>query len=138
MLLIVRLLGVTADVEGNFDDVAENKYYYKEIGIAKALGLTNGIDGANFQPEVSITRQDVFVLAYRVLRQQGLIKTEGDLGVLNQFSDSAEISQYAKEALATLISMDLVKGSENMVNPKGNATRAETAVFIYRLSSLLS
>jgi CubicO group peptidase (beta-lactamase class C family) len=137
MLLIVRLLGVTADVEGNFDDVAENKYYYKEIGIAKALGLTNGIDGANFQPEASITRQDMFVLAYRIMQQQGLIKTEGDLGVLNQFSDSAGISQYAKEAIAALISMDLVKGSGNMINPKGIATRAETAVFTYRLSSLL-
>ncbi|MDD4238778.1 MAG: beta-lactamase family protein [Desulfotomaculaceae bacterium] len=137
MLLMVRLLGVTADVEGNFGDVAENEYYYKEIGIAKALGLTTGIDGANFHPEVSITRQDMFLLAYRIMQQQGLIKTEVDLGVLNQFSDSAEISQYAKEALATLISMDLVKGSENMINPKGNATRAETAVFIYRLLSLL-
>ncbi len=68
---------------------------------------------------------------------QGLIKTEGELGVLNQFSDSAGISQYAKQALATLLSMDLVKGSGNIINPKGNATRAETAVFIYRLSSLL-
>ena len=124
-------------MEGNFDDVAENKYYYKEIGIARALGLTNGIDGANFQPEASITRQDMFVLAYRIMQQQGLIKTEGDLGVLNQFSDSAGISQYAKEAIAALISMDLVKGSGNMINPKGIATRAETAVFTYRLSSLL-
>ncbi|MDD4238986.1 MAG: S-layer homology domain-containing protein [Desulfotomaculaceae bacterium] len=116
MLLIVRLLGLTADVEGNFGDVAENKYYYKEIGIARALGLTTGIDGANFHPEVSITRQDMFLLAYRILQQQGMIKTEGELGVLNQFSDSAEISQYAKQALATLISMDLVKGSGNIVN----------------------
>lgn len=137
ILLIVRMLGVTAEVEGNFGDVAKDKYYYKEIGIAKALGLTSGIDGINFQPEVSITRQDMFVLAYRIMQQQGLVKTERDLGVLNQFSDSTEISWYAKEALAALISMDLVKGSANLINPKGNATRAETAVFIYRLSSLL-
>jgi len=31
MLLMVRLLGVTADVARNFDDVAEYAYYYKEI-----------------------------------------------------------------------------------------------------------
>lgn len=137
MLLMVRLLGVTADVVGNFDDVAENKYYYKEIGIARALGLTSDVDGANFQPEVSITRQDMFVLAYRILQRQGLINTEGDPGVLNQFSDSDEISQYARQALATLVSMDLVQGSANMLNPRGNATRAEAAVFIHKLSSLL-
>ena len=136
-LLIVRLLGVTADVAGKFDDVAKDAYYYKEIGIAKTLGLTTGIDGVNFHPELSVTRQDMFVLAYRIMQQQGLIKAEGDPGVLNQFSDSAEISLYARQAMATLVSLDLVKGSENMINPRGNATRAETAVFIYRLSSLL-
>ena len=138
MLIMVRLLGVTADVAGNFADVAENKYYYKEIGIARALGLASGVDGANFQPEASITRQDMFVLAYRIMQRQGLIKTEGDPGVLNQFSDNAEISQYARQALATLVSMDLVKGSGNMVNPNGNATRAEAAVFIYGLLSFFS
>lgn len=137
MLIMMRLLGVTADVAGNFADVAENTYYYKEIGIARALGLASGVDGSNFQPEASITRQDMFVLAYRILQRQGLIKIEGDPGVLNQFSDSAGISQYARQAMATLVSMDLVKGSGNMVNPNGNATRAEAAVFIYSLSSLL-
>ena len=112
-------------------------YYYKEIGIARDLGLTNGIDGTKFHPEASITREDMFVLACRVMQQQGLVKTEGDPGVLNQFTDNAGISQYAKEAIAALVSMDLVKGSRNMIKPKGIATRAETAVFIYRLLSLL-
>ncbi|OQA08427.1 MAG: Endo-1,4-beta-xylanase A precursor [Firmicutes bacterium ADurb.Bin373] len=136
LLLIVRLLGLTADVDSNFDDVGENKYYYREIGIARALGLTSGVDGANFQPEAGVTRQDMFVLAFRILRQQGLINTGGDPGVLDRFADRAEVSPYAGEALATLVSMDLVKGSENMLNPLGNVTRAEAAVFVHNLSKL--
>lgn len=133
--LIVRWLGLTAEVEGNFEDIAEDEYYYKEIAIAKALGLTTGIDGINFHPEAGITREDMFVLAYRVLLQQGLVETEGDISVLEQFIDSAGVSPYAQTALATLISMDLIKGSENMINPGGYATRAEMAVFIHRLAS---
>lgn len=137
LLLMVRMLGLTADVKDNFPDVAVNKYYYHEIGIAKALGLTTGVGGNKFDPEISITRQDMFVLACRMMEQQGIIRGEANLDVLDQFSDRAEIADYAQNDLAVLISLGLIKGSDGKINPRGNATRAETAVFIYRLAGLL-
>jgi|GEM_PF-3143387 len=137
MLLIVRMLKLDAAVTENFDDVAASKYYYKEIGIAKALGLTDGVGGNLFNPDAPITRQDMFVLAYRILQNQG-VDVSPAKGALSDFADYDLISGYAHDALSALVTAGLVQGSDNQINPKGNATRAETAVFIYRLYNLFN
>lgn len=138
MLLLVRMLNLEADVKDNFADVSEDKYYYEGVGIAKALGLTTGVGDNKFNPEANITRQDMFVLAHRILQMQKVDLTEADESAINTFDDYSKIAPYAKEGLASLVKNELVKGSDNKLNPVGNATRAETAVFIYRLYNLLN
>lgn len=138
MLLLVRMLDLKADVTSNFDDISADKYYYEGIGIAKALGLTSGVGDNKFDPEASITRQDMFVLAYRILKMQEIGLIDADESAISTFDDYAKIADYAKEALASLVKNDLVKGSYNMLNPVGNATRAETAVFIYSIYNLIN
>lgn len=39
----------------------------------------------------------------------------------------------AEESLATLVKESLIIGSNNMLFPKDNTTRAEAAVFLYRI-----
>ena len=34
---------LTAEVESNFKDVAPSDYFYNEVGIAKKLGITQGV-----------------------------------------------------------------------------------------------
>lgn len=138
MLLLVRMLNLKAEVTDNFGDVSEDMYYYEALGIAKALGLTNGMGNNKFNPEASITRQDMFVLAYRVLQMQKAALENADEGAISTFDDFSKIADYAKEALSVLVKNELVKGNDNSINPFGNATRAETAVFIYRLYNLLN
>lgn len=138
MLLLVRMLDLKAEVTGNFADVSQDKYYYEGIGIAKALGLTTGVGDNKFNPEASIARQDMFVLAHRILQMQKAGLIDADSSAINTFDDYGTIAGYAMEALASLVKNELVKGSENKINPFGNTTRAETAVFIYRLYNLLN
>ncbi len=138
MLLLVRMLGLQAEVTDNFNDVASDKYYYEGVGIAKALGLTSGVGDNNFKPEESITRQDMFVLAYRILKMQEAGLVEADESAISTFDDFAKIAEYAKEGLAALVASGLVKGSDNNLNPVGNASRAETAVFVYALYNFLN
>jgi hypothetical protein len=137
MILIVRMLMLKADFTDNFADVKMDKYYYNEIGIAKSLGLTTGVGDNKFEPEAQISRQDVFTIAYRIMKTKGLIK-QTDTFSLNGILDISEISEYAKEPLEALVSNGLVKGNENKINPLGNATRAEVAVFIYRLDEIIN
>lgn len=138
MLLLVRMLGLDAEVTENFADVDQSKYYYEALGVAKELGLTTGVGNNKFNPEANITRQDMFVLAYRILQMQKAELVEADESAISTFNDYSKIADYAKEGLSTLVKNELVKGSDNKINPVGNATRAETAVFIYRLYNLLN
>ena len=48
-----------------------------------------------------------------------------------------DISEYAKTAMASMVSAGIIKGSNGNVNPKGNATRAEVAVMCARLCELM-
>ena len=129
---LVRALGLTAKVNGNFSDVPENAYYYHEVAIAKVLGIANGIDSDRFGGDKKISRQDMMVLTERALKLKNKINNQGQLPTW-RFSDKSKISSYAMASVATMIHEGLIEGSNNKVNPRANTTRAEAAVFLYRL-----
>lgn len=136
-LLLTRVSGKEAEFKENFSDVLPTKYYYKEIGIAKALGLAGGVGDNNFMPEANITRQDMAVLVYRFLDSEGKI---GNFSTVNfaEFTDGEEIRDYARNPVSALTEMKILKGYEDgSFQPYGLVTRAETAVVIERLSALL-
>ena len=137
MLLIIRMLGLNSNVTENFSDVPADKYYYREIGIAKAFGITDGIGNNEFNPEGFISRQDMFVLAHRVMKMRNVHMQASTQDDISDFSDYSLISDYALEAIASLVKNKMVTGSDNMINPLGLATRAETAVFINRQYSMI-
>lgn len=130
---LVRTLGLTASVNGNFSDVQENSYYYNEIAIAKALGIANGIDNDRFGSDQKITRQDMMVLTERALKLEKKLNTQGAAADLERFSDKSKVASYAVNSVAVMVKEGLIEGSGNQVNPTGNTTRAEAAVFLYRL-----
>ena len=138
IVLMVRMFGLTADVTEQFSDVPQNAYYYQELGIAKAVGLAQGVGENCFNPEAPISRQDMCTITYRFLKEKGLIAADGSLALLEQFMDASQISDYAKTPLATMVSMNLMVGSNGTIFPQSQATRAELAVFLNRVNDLLS
>ena len=136
ILILTRMLGVNDEFTENFADVPEGTYYYSAIGSAKAAGIAQG-SGENFMPENSITRQDLITLAYRAFLAKGCIEETSELTSLEAFADMGDISEYAKTAMASMVSAGIIKGSNGNVNPKGNATRAEVAVMCARLVELM-
>jgi hypothetical protein len=133
LYFLVRTLGVDAKVEGNFDDISSGAYYYKEISIAKKLGITNGVGSNKFNPDASITRQDMMVLTERALRMQKKLEVQGTPADLEKFTDKSLITDYAADAVAAIVKEGLIVGSGDSINPLDNTTRAETAVFLYRI-----
>ncbi len=131
--LLVRTLGLTAEVNSNFDDVTIEDYFYKEVGIAKELGITNGVGNNKFAPREEITRQDMMTMTARALKLLNKLEAEGTKADLDKFSDADEIASYAVESIAALVKDGLIVGSNNMLNPKDNAIRAEVAVLMYRI-----
>lgn len=130
---LVRTMGLDARVEGNFEDIKSDAYYYKEIGIAKKLGITSGTGNNKFNPYASITRQDMMVLTERALRMNKKLKQQGTASDLEKFSDRSLIAAYAANGVATIVKEALMVGSGDNINPLSNTTRAEAAVFLYRI-----
>ena len=133
MVLLVKALGLNAKAVGNFDDVAEGSYYYNAVAIAKELGITTGVGDNKFDPKANISRQDMLVLAEKAMRIADKTLMSGSAADIASYSDAAQIAGYAQNSIASMVKEGIITGSENRLNPKQKATRAETAVIIYKL-----
>lgn len=130
---LVRTLNIDTFTDDNFEDIRHDSYYYKEIAIAKKLGITNGTGNNKFSPDESITRQDMMVLTERAMSMLRMMKEKGTVSELEKFTDKSLIAPYAINSVATVVKEGLIEGSGDMINPLGNTTRAEAAVFLYRI-----
>ncbi len=130
---LVRALGLTTTASSNFSDVHKNAYYYNEIAIAKALGITAGIGNDKFGSDNNITRQDMMVMTEKALKLSNKLNNQGAAADLEKFFDKSKVASYAVNSVATMVKEGLIVGSDNKVNPTGNTTKAEAAVFLYKL-----
>lgn len=130
---LVKALDLHAEVDDNFDDIREDAYYYEEIAAAKELGITHGVSGNQFKPDSAITRQDMMVMTERALKLLSLIEERDTRSVLEKFTDESDIASYAVHSVAALVKEGLIVGNNDKIMPERNTTRAEAAVFLYRL-----
>ncbi|MBB6731853.1 S-layer homology domain-containing protein [Cohnella zeiphila] len=134
--MLVRTLGLTAEVTGNFADLRPGDYAYEAVGVAKALGIAQGIGDSRFHPKESITRQDMMTLTARALTKFRDLPSAEPASTLEPFRDRADVAGYAADAVAALVQKGLIEGAAGRLNPTGPATRAEAAVFLYRVYNL--
>lgn len=138
-VLLVRALGLRGEADSGFKDVHPEDYYYQAVGIAKRLGIAQGQAEGAFNPKERISRQDMMVLTARAIEAAGFQLNSGAAGTadpLAAFADKGEIAGYARESVAGLVSGKLIAGYDGGIHPLGNATRAETAVLMYRIYML--
>ena len=77
-------------------------------------------------------------LAYRVMNREGILTSIPNTAVLNKFTDADYIDFYAREAMAACVDGGLMSGyGDGTINPQGNASRIEVALFIHRISELM-
>jgi len=136
IVLLTKALGLTAEAHDNFADVDSSAYYFEALGIAKKLGIAHGVGGNRFNPGAPIFRQDMMVLIDRAMAAANHPLTAGTDADLAKFADRDSTAAYAKQSAAALVRNGIVRGSGAALNPLGNATRAETAVLIYRIYQL--
>lgn len=136
--LLIRTLGIEKDVSSNFADIQATDYFYNEVGVAKELGITNGLGDGRFGPRQEISRQEMMVLAARALQAAGYsLPVEAEEKSLDSFADVNLVSEYAKRNMAALVQAGMVQGDRGKLNPRGYSSRAEAAVLIYRVYQLL-
>lgn len=128
--LLVCMAGLENSSYSNdhFTDVSADAWYSRYVNIAYENGICNGIGDGNFGVGKEITRQDMSVMVYNLLKSNN----EAMNPLNTEFADDNDISDYAKPAVASLSAMGVINGvGDNMFAPKDNATRAQAAVIIY-------
>ena len=135
IMLLMRMLDLKGEITESFDDVPKDKYYYESVALAKSLGIISGVGDNKFNPEGSITRQDMMVMTYRALSKLGM--ADMNTADLSVFADSANVADYARESVSHLVGAGYISGDNGNLNPIANTTRAETAVFLYKLDKNL-
>jgi len=129
--LIVRSLYTDhSENKGAFTDVPADSWYTEAVETAYDLGLVTGSGENTFSPDANITREQLAVIAYRLYQYKNGT-TVGNTE--NIFTDSQDISEYAKTAANFVQNTDVMKGIDNIFYPKRNTTRQEAAVALYRL-----
>jgi hypothetical protein len=138
LTLLIRMSGLEAPMVKPFEDVGTDDYFYRELSIAKQLGIVSGIGGNLFRPNDRITRQDMMVMSARVLQQVEGTKKSSQTSVLDGFRDVRQVSPYALDSIAYLVERELIQGDGKRLYPADSASRAEASVLIYRMYKMLN
>ena len=118
----------TADLSV-YSDANTSAWYYNDLELAVAMRTFQGANG-KLNPEAPITREEAFVVLARAFALEG-----GDTSVLNNYTDGASVSAWARSSVAALIENGYVNGANGQLNPKTSITRAEFAKVISEMAS---
>ena len=114
-----------------FTDVQNsNEWYYVAIKWAAKNNIVSGYSNGNFGPNDPITREQLAVILNQYCKYKG--KYKAAKADYSKFSDSNEISDFAKWGMNWAVGTGVINGANGKLNPKGTATRAETASMIYK------
>lgn len=105
----------------SFTDMLPGVWHYDEMAKSVRMGVFQGANG-KLSPNDPITREQAFAVLARAF---GL--ADGKASSLDKFSDGAQVSSWAKGAVAALVEQGYVSGADGALNPQSYITRAEFA-----------
>lgn len=111
-----------------FSDVKAGKWYADAVNWAASKGLVSGVGNGQFMPESPITREQMVAILYKYAQMK-----EFDLSAtadLSKYPDQAKISNWAVTAVKWGVDHGIISGTNNGIEPQGNATRAQIAVIL--------
>ena len=115
-----------------FADVDEGEYYSEAVRWAASEQIVKGYSEEKFAPNKLITREEMAAIINRYADYKGIETVQ--TGDLTQFSDRAQISDWATENVSWAVGNGILSGKgEGILDPNGNTTRAETAAILQRI-----
>ncbi len=133
VLMLCRTFQFDTGDTYSFPDVPQSSYYAGAIASAKSLGIVQGSNG-NFSPSAPLTRQDAMVMIKRAMIADGQSISAGYASTLSAYADHIQVSNYARDAVSTLVHLGVVRGDDSQrLNPGSSISRAEMAVMLHRV-----
>ena len=130
--ILYRIEGEPAGYRtSDFGDVASGRWYTEAVAWAAEKEIVKGYGNGKFGPNDPVTREQLAAILYRYTQYKGWSTTAAS-GSLKGFADAASVSSYAVDAMNWAVDEGLLKGANNKLSPKSNATRAQVAAIIHR------
>ncbi len=120
----------TVEADGKFEDVQHDVWYGMPVIWASEKGIVKGMSETSFVPEGNVIREQVSVMLFNYAKFKNM-----DVAVnsttIETMTDSDQISSWAEEAMTWAFNKKIINGKgNNLLDPKGNATRAEIAQMV--------
>lgn len=123
----------TVGFNAGFADVSNGNPYAKAINWATSKGIVTGVSANSFAPDGSITREQLAAILYRYATYKQRDVSNSSAYRTSGFSDSGNISAYAKTAVNWATNIGLVNGrTAYTLEPSGLTTRAELCTIMTR------
>lgn len=133
MLVLALDIEPVEGADTGYSDVASDRWSAVYINTAKNFLADDSYGSGSFNPTENYTREKC---AYAVSMALGLGKDEKNLLdkniITSNFTDGGEITASLTTPVAIAAERGIVKGSDGLLRPKGEVTRAEAAVILYR------
>lgn len=98
--------------------------------------MSNGIsDGSGL--DQNLTREQLAVMLYRYAQYKGYDVSAGEDANILSYADAFDVSEYAIPAMQWACGAGIIGGKDGLLDPAGNATRAEVATMLMRFVALL-
>lgn len=133
--ILYRLEGSPAvSYKATFTDVPAGKWFTNGVIWASENSVVSGYGNGKFGPNDNITREQLASILMRYTNFKGY--KANTLAELTKFSDAAKIGSWASLSVKWAVGAGIVSGkasgSKTLMDPQGNATRAEVASILMR------
>lgn len=113
----------------SYSDVAADAWYAVDMAKAVQMGTFSGTGNGLLEPDRAITREEALSVLARAFALSA-----GDGAALNDFTDGAQVSAWARGSVSAMVAGGYVNGSDgNRLNPQQSITRAEFAAVMSNL-----
>lgn len=110
----------------HFNDIADGQYYAKAVAWVAENGIVQGYGDGSFGPDDTITCEQLAAILHRYAQHNG--QDTSARADLTAFSDTAQISPYATDAMGWAVATGIIQGNtDGTLAPKANANRARVA-----------
>lgn len=114
-----------------FFDAAASEWYSDAVAWAAEKNILNGYGDGTFGAGDPVTREQMAVILYRYAQFAGVDVSSGGDSNLLSYDDASDVSEWAIYAMQWAVGSGVINGrSEQTLNPKDTASRAEVAQII--------
>lgn len=135
--IVSMFFALDHDLKSSFPDVYEDSPFYSYIASGESRDIVAGYDDGYFYGDIILTEEMAFAsIAQTLVDKKGYIYPDDQNSYLNSVSGGTSGSDWAEPGIALSVRDAIILPSES-INPTGEISRQDAAVYLYRLFMLL-